>query len=382
MFGNNKMNRENVSMLDRYLREGYKETYPQEICWRKATSKEIAALPDKYTTRSKVNGPVIALAVEIFFTAWAVIYSIMNIVKHEENAWFSLYLFSILGLFAMIFTIYAIFDRKDRKITTDSLVTVGEVVEMRPARRNPKTGDVIEADHIIALHGSRRIVTIRESHVTDPGTTVIVQKSKGMKYHLAEIPYSAADYDVNEEDHRTELESYDDSKRYDYSMYTHTNVNFANSRRALNDMELKSIPSQYRSPNPFKRGWITWVWLGFTALTAVFVLYLRKLCITHDDMFIPMIAGFLCELFIWLFISSAALKTPMSKKNAVGVDCIIINKTFNGSNGTVTAIIPEHQQFIDDIFASTYVFKNVPLNEPVRLYFGLPKTEAVYFRKV
>lgn len=121
------------------------------------------------------------------------------------------------------------------------------------------------------------------------------------------------------EDRLADLKRMDLSATYDYSTFRYVSIFEAGAKR-VSDEDYEVVPDEYKSINPLKKGAYSLLWIIFTVITLILSFY--------------------------------------------------------------TLIVPEKQQFVEDIPFDNQFLKKIPTNVPVRLYFENEFTEMVKYCKI
>ena len=382
MFDNRK-EKEKISTIERFSNEGYTKVNTNDVYWRKITEREYESIPNVYKSKARLfmTIPGILLIGEILVFGCGFPSVILSIIRHEQNAWFGLFLFFILLLFFGSLTIYSLQDKLDRIVTRNSLVNAGEIAEIRPSRTG-KHGDTVAAYHTIAVPCYKKFITIEERPVIYAPSTVLVIKSPTMKYHLIPIPYSAADFGTAAQNLSDEMSDISLDTGYDLSEFSKAgSTDNTVERQPVSDEEYRMIPGRYRRRNPFAKPSIGILWLIITAITIALIILVIHKYKTHDDMFIPLLGGTLLEFSIQWLVTYAAFGEgrPMKGQNAFAVDCIPVKKLPSDGEYFISAVIPEKKLYIERILVSHEIYRDISLNEPVRLYFKDLFSGAVYY---
>lgn len=370
-------NKEKESIYENF--SDYTPIDTQAMHLRRITDEEYAAVPAKNKSKTAIvctpAGALIALLAIV--AVWGEIDTLINFVNNKPRSGVELFiastLFGTFTLFTVIFTLM----KFDRVVTRDTLVNVGQVTRV-DVHRGYK-GGVYHAYHYIALHGSRQMVRVDDTkEINTSGSTVLIIRSPSCKYYLKQIPNTAVNYSLNEGDHSEEIASISGGSEPDYTDFNKVDI-FNADLRKTDPAEFENIPEKYRRARPFGQGVISVIWVMFTAGALLMIYFLIRSYRAHDMMvFAPLMAGFVCELIITLIITSAIFKSPMPAVSAFYTDCIIVSKYTYTGKCMVSILIPDSKQFVESVSVNSSVFKDIPLNVPVRIYFNALLREIEY----
>lgn len=364
--------------FDPDIYSGYSHTETEMLRLRRITREEYEAIPLKYRSRAMMLLSLTGLffAICAVLTLCGLIVSVIDIIYDEKNAVAGLMVSVFVGGSFTAFAGFALSQKLDRLVSPDSLAAAGTVISAEDTSSNRY--DPSRYKYRIALPSNQTVVTVRERHFIDKGATVLIIKSPAMQYHLVEIPASAADLTSTAKDYSAEILGGRYSPCYDLSEFDKIELAYA-EKHMLSDSEYESIPKAFRSVNPFRRGWVTVFWLAFTLLTLILLAFLIKSGRAHDSLvFFPLMAGFICDMIIELFLTNIALKNPLPRSSTYCIDCIATSKASLTGQGMISAVIPEKKQYISQINIDSACFRSLPTDVPIRLYFSGFLSEAKY----
>ena len=369
MFNDNQRERENESSLDYYIGQRYTEAPLNSVNFRKITENEYSNVQFKFrNTNNYLVLPFFLMVGDIILTICGVVCSIRDAINHVENAALFIFVSFMLGLFGFVFCYIAYDNRKCRKVTRESLVEAGEIVEMRNAYYSTRGHQLVRADYIVALHNTRKLVTVHETTQFYCGDTVLVIKSDSSKYRLVKIPENAADFCYYAPDHSAELERMNIPGTYDYSKFRHVHI-FETDIKHVTDEDYDNLPSRYKSVNPFDKGIYSILWTVFSGITLILIVLGIKFWLEHNAYFLPLCAALFCELWIQWLMNRIAFQRPLTKKNTFTVDGIVTKVISDPANNRLTLVMPDKQMFSEGIAFDNLLLTDIPLNVPVRLYF-------------
>lgn len=345
-----------------------------EMKTRTITEQEYKSVPFIFKSKlqSLFTPSGILLVIFSILALCNLIYSVYLIITGQPDGWMTLFITSALSLFSISLTLLCYRDRLKQVITKNEQVTAGEVAEMIEDKGSK--GTVLGAYHIVALHGSRKIVFVYNKKPFKKGRTVLVVIKSGTKPYLIPVPKEATDYDMNpgESDYRNEgavPTEYDDCDRTvptEFDNYERTDVRSV--IRSITPEEYGEIPEKNRGVHPFKHGYVSVLWVIFTVAAIVMVVFLIKYFRERNaEMFFPLLVGFLCEMIIDLILCAIVFKKDVSQKDSCFLDCVIIKKYIVNGEHYIKAAIPETKQFIDHMKISGYQYENLSQNSHVSL---------------
>ena len=200
----------------------YSRIITNDIKLHKITEQEYNAVPKKNKFRCCIfmSIPGLLLILEALFFIYCMKDVIEEIKSHSENGWMGLFIMPMVFLFMGVWTFIAIQEKFRRRITKDSLVALGEVLEIEVHRRKGRGMNVItDADHVIALHGSGEIVVINDKKPVYAGSAVLIVKTRDLKFILSEIDKKKVKLDYKPAKSETTRTYKSPNVTYDYSDY-------------------------------------------------------------------------------------------------------------------------------------------------------------------
>ncbi len=369
---------ENNSNLNSYV--GYSLTEPGKLHLRRITDEEYNALPDKCKSRLKLllNARGFAFIFSLIFTSALVINSVSEMINKAPDSGMHFFISAMLALFMDSITGLVVSAELNRLVPRNALVTAGEVAKVT-ILRGPNNA-VGGADHIIALHGSRRIVTIRDRNPIASGNTVLIIKSRRLEYFLQEVPSWAVSYDRDETDYSEEIASAGDLPIDDYSKYDKVSV-FEAQKRAVSGEEYRQIPVKYRSPRPLSYGLLSWAWSITTLVVGWIILamvYARKN--GNSERFFVLFGILFCIMILEIFLTGEAFKVQLPKKTTCCIEGIPVRKLKVTGSCFISVILPDKRQYIDRIMVEPEAFGMIKENEHYKMYFNiqLPRVKHVH----
>lgn len=372
--------KEKESILYKY--SDYNHVGIEHINLRNITGDEFDAIDKRYRSKHLVftTKPGIALLLSLLFTISSLKYCADLFLNGEKEPYIPLMIFGSVDLFAMVFSVLAVRARLDRMVTPDSLVAAGEVLESKVVR-GPKNS-IRYADHTIAFHSTREIVTFRYYKPIYAGTTVLIVKSPKMTFHL--IPISADEVEMNYsgKDHSAEISERSIVNIGDLSEYSKTPFT-AVRKHYLSRDEFLDIPKKYRSVSPFSRGLASGSWVFFTLITIIMCGLLAKFIGAHDmGKAFPLSGGIFCVMIIEIFLTGEVFRTPLKLGRTYSIDCVVIRKEKFSGQCIVSIILPDTKQYVDNIRVDPMIFDSIVTNTNVRLYFHMKYTDAKYISEI
>ena len=350
---------------------GYSLTEPDHLHLRSMTDDEYNALPDKCKDKQKLffTKPGIAFIVCLGFSTWMLISAVSELMNNVPDAGMHVFISAMLALFALSFSGLAVAMQLNRFVSRDSLVTAGEVTQVTIIRGHKNS--VVGGDHVIALHGSRQLVTIRDKYPVPTGTTVLIVKMRSLQFCLYEIPSWAVSYDREETDYSAEITSAGVLPVDDYSKYDKVSV-FQAQKRAVSDDEYRQIPVKYRSPRPLSYGVLSVVWTITTLATAGLLATMINAKKTGNiERFMVLLVILFCVMILEIFLTSEAFKRQLPRKSTCCIECIPVRKLKYTGNCYISVILPDKRQYIDHIMVEPDTFGIIKESETYKMYFNI-----------
>ncbi len=183
------------------------------------------------------------------------------------------------------------------------------------------------------------------------------------------------------EDRLAESAHMDLSRTYDFSTYRHVHIFEAGAKR-VSDVDYEVIPDDYKSINPLKKGAYSLLWIVFTVITLILSFYCVTLHRENSEYFLPVCVALGCELCIQMILNSVAFRKPLEKNRTYTIECVVVKVISETKNSRLALIVPEKQQYVDDIPFDNQFLNKIPTNIPVRLYFENEFTEMVKYCKI
>ena len=183
------------------------------------------------------------------------------------------------------------------------------------------------------------------------------------------------------EDRHADLKRMDLSATYDYSTFRYVSIFEAGAKR-VSDEDYEVVPDEYKSINPLKKGAYSLLWIIFTVITLILSFYCVKHHREHSEYFLPVCVALGCELCIQMILNSVAFRKPLEKNRTFTIECVVVKVISESKNSRLTLIVPEKQQFVEDIPFDNQFLKKIPTNVPVRLYFENEFTEMIKYCKI
>ena len=358
---------------DTSIPEMYRDFTPvdcERLFLRDITDKEYSSVESLYKDKFRLffTAPGIALIFFLLFFGGGVLHSLGTIAKHESDGWMMLFIFSMAGLLMCVTSYLAVIAKTDKFVSKNALVTAGIVVKISIIRGS--RGGVAGAYHVIALPGSRQLVTIKDNPPIPEGCTVLIVRSQRKLYHVYAVPSWAADLDRAPEGYSYEIASAANIPGDDYLTYDKVSLSQTRPRR-LSDYEYKEIPARYRTVSILGHGATSVCWVFFALLSIGLLLGAIHSFKTHNtEALIITLVGFFCSMIIDLIISPEIFRQQLPKGMTSCVECIPIKKSKIMGRCLISAVFPENRQYVDNIEVDPAQYDSIYENVPVKLYFS------------
>lgn len=350
------------------LYTGYKHITKDDLHLRPITDAEYEAVSGKFKSnlRLSLTAPGFVFLGGVLWAIGGLKYSISSILQHDPEGWLKLFVLVMVDMFILSLSAAAMLAKKDKFISDDSLVTSGEVIGLTLLKGN--RGSVVGGRHVIALHGSKELITIEEDTPIEAGNIVLMVKSKSMNVHIFRIPEDATDLYYNVSDYSYEINSNNKLPVDDYSEYKKIPVQYAD-KHLVTELEYEEIPLKYRSVRPLGYGSTSAVWVIMTIISVILAvaLYLNR----HNriEVFLSILIVFILDMLIELFLTKVVLTKKIKSQNTFCTECVPISKGKASGHCFISAIIPEKKLYIERIEIAPDQFDHIPVNEPVKLYY-------------
>lgn len=368
------------SIIDHF--SDYTPVQTEMIRLHRITDEEYAHVPKLLQSKTALLVSPASFGA-VFLSAISIIGEIIALhdflIGKEKNAGMHLFIASMLCFTVVSFSIIIMRMRLDRVVTRESMVSVGQVARVDVTRGSK--GGIMSAYHYIALHGSKQLVMINDTkNIVSAGNTVLIVKSPASQYRILPLPRDAVDYSLNEGDNSEEISSVCSGSELDYTDYEKISI-LQLSKTRMTPEDLESIPKEFRNPSPFSQGATTVFWLLLSAGALIMIYYLVKSFKAHDMMvFAPLMAGFVCEFPLAIWLTSAVLKKPLKPAQTFYSDCIIVKAVPFYGRYIASLIVPQDKCFVEGVAVNNVYVKNIPMNVPVRIYINVFTKDIRYIR--
>ena len=360
----------------------YSKIDENDMLLHKITDQEYKAVPKKNISILSIilSIPGLFMLLEAIFFIYCMKDVIDSIKNHAEMAWFGLYIMPMVFLFLGVFTFIAMQDKFVRRVTKNSLVSAGEVLETRVHRG--RRDIITDADHVIALHGTHEIVVINDKKPIYAGNAVLIVKTRELKFVLISVNKKKVDLYYKPDESEIARTYKSPNVTYDYSDYSQ--ICFRDLKRnSISEYEYDEIPELYRSVAPLHHGYVSGFWVFFIIITCGLFGLLVYGFIQHSaELFFGTLVGLLCAVFLdWIF-SIFVLYRPLPFNSSYYIDCVVTYKANVSGHCYINAIFPEDKQYIERLVIEADQFDDLVENVPVRIYFRNSSFVAQYIRRI
>lgn len=329
---------------------------------------EYSALPKRSRSKAaavlNVRGALALLLAA--FAAGLIVDAVSTLIKGGDDVWLKLFIGCMVGLFLALMAVMVVYNLLVWVVPDDALVSPGEVIGIDDVRTG-KSGSFSSAVYTVRL-ASGDHVSLRDYEYIDTGAAVLIIRSKSMQYHLYRLPAEVIDMSPLSADLYDELGGVTD---IDISRLQKVSIT-AVEKHTLSDSEYMELPSRIRSISLLGHGAASVAWVIFTVITAAMLTYAVKSYKSADsEVFVPFMGGFICELFIEIFLTGIVTKVILPKNTARFIDCIAVNSTSGMGAHFISIVIPDKEQYVEQVKVDEEVCGSVPLNVPIRIYVAM-----------